>query len=136
MKQISTIATVLFTSFLISSCASTMNFTNSPIVPAAEGKAKIKKDKNDNYIVDIEVVNLADAKKLSPPKNTYVVWMETEGNQAKNIGQIQPSTGLLSKTWKGELKATSTSKPTKIYITAEDDGNTQFPGMQTVLMTN
>lgn len=136
MKKISIIATVLFTSFLISSCASTMKFTNSPIVPAAEGKAKIKKDKNNNYSVEIDVVNLADAKKLSPPKNTYVVWMETEGNQAKNIGQIQTSSGLLSKTLKGELKATSTSKPTRIFITAEDDGNTQFPGMQTVLMTN
>lgn len=113
-----------------------MSFTNSPIVPGAEGKAKIKKDKNDNYSVEIDVVNLPDSKKLSPPKNTYVVWMETDGNQAKNIGQIQPSTGLLSKTWKGELKATSTSKPNKIYITAEDDGTTQFPGMQTVLMTN
>lgn len=136
MKKTSTIITALFTSFLIISCASTMNFTNSPIVPGAEGKAKIKKDKNNNYIVEIDVVNLPDSKKLSPPKNIYVVWMETEGNQAKNIGQIQPSTGLLSKTWKGELKATSTSKPTKIYITAEDEGNTQFPGMQTVLMTN
>jgi hypothetical protein len=136
MKKTSTIVMALFLTILISSCASTMKFTSSPVVPGAEGKAKIKKDKNDNYIVTVDVVNLADSKKLSPPKNTYVVWMETEGNQAKNIGQIQPSTGLLSKAWKGELKATSTSKPTRIFITAEDDGNVQNPGMQTVLMTN
>ena len=98
-------------------------------------EVKVKKDKNNNYAVTVDVVNLAESKKLSPPKNTYVVWMETEGNGAKNIGQLQPSTRILSKTWKGELKTTSPTKPTKVFITAEDDGNTQNPGLQTVLMT-
>jgi hypothetical protein len=112
-----------------------MNFTNSPVVPGAEGKVKIKKDDNNNYTVAVNVVNLPDSKKLSPPKDVYVVWMETEDNSVKNIGQIQPSTGLLSKTMKAALKATATSKPTRVFITAEDNGNTQNPGMQTVLMT-
>jgi hypothetical protein len=112
-----------------------MTFTNSPVVPGAEGKVKIKKDDNNNYTVTVNVVNLPDSKKLSPPKDVYVVWMETEENVVKNIGQIQPSSGVLSKAMKGELNATATSKPTKIFITAEDDGNTQNPGMQTVLMT-
>lgn len=135
MWKRSTIAMLGFITFLISSCASTMTFTNSPIVPGAEGKVKIKKDDNNNFTVTINVVNLPDSKRLSPPKDVYVVWMETEDNVIKNIGQIQPSTGLLSKTMKGELNATATSKPTRIFITAENDGNVQSPGMQTVLMT-
>jgi hypothetical protein len=135
MKKTSTLVMALLITVLISSCATTMKFTNSPIVPAAEGKAKIKKDRNNNYAIDINVVNLVESKKLSPPRNTYVVWMETEGNSAKNIGQLQPSTSLLSKTWKGELKTTSPSKPTRIFITAEDNGNAQYPDTQTVLMT-
>lgn len=135
MKSTYTLITAFILVIFLSSCATSMKFTNSSIVPGAEGKVKAKKDNNNNYAVTVNVVNLPDSKKLSPPRSTYVVWMETEGNALRNIGQIQPSTGLLSKTYKGELKATSISKPTRVFITAEEYGNVQNPSNMTVLTT-
>lgn len=135
MKNIFAITTALFLTFLFSSCGRKLTFETSPVVPAAHGKVKIKKDNNNNYIITVNVVNLADSKNLTPPKNVYVVWMESTSNRAKNIGQINTSSGLLSSTLKGELKATATTKPNRIFITAEDDGNIQFPGTQMVLRT-
>ena len=65
---------------------------------------------------------------------TYVVWMETDETYVKNIGQINTSTGLLSKRLKSSFTTVSSIKPTKIFITAEEDGSIQYPGT-TVLTT-
>ncbi len=126
---------VLVLAFAISSCAHKMNFNNSSTVPGAEGDVKYKKDKNNNYQLEIEVVNLAAAKDLTPSRDTYVVWIETDDDGAKNVGQINPSSNLLSKARKGELKTTTTAKPKRVFITAENDGNTQYPSGEVVLST-
>ena len=119
----------------LSSCARKLTFLNSAITPAATGNVKIKHTKNGNYSIDVETKNLAPSFKLSPPRKVYVVWMETEQNAVKNIGMMKSGNSLLSKTLKGGLQATSTSKPTSFFITAEDDGNTQYPGNEVVLRT-
>ncbi len=121
--------------FLLSSCAQKMAFLNSSVVPGAEGSVAIDKDKNENYAIEVKIMNLADPKKLTPPKTTYVVWMNTERNEVKNIGQINSSTSLLSNTMKGDLKTVTSFKPISFFITAEDDPNIQYPGMQVVLRT-
>ena len=127
---------IIITSVLIlSSCSRKMTFGTSSVVPAATGSVKIKKSKNDNYNIDLKTTYLAKPEQLTPPKNVYVVWMRTEDNQVKNIGKIKSSSGFLSKTLKGELNATSTSKPTSFFITAENDGNIQYPGNEVVLQT-
>ncbi|MCU7551804.1 hypothetical protein OCK74_21975 [Chitinophagaceae bacterium LB-8] len=133
MKKTSTIVMLLLITFLIVSCSKTITLTNSPAVPGAEGKVKVTKDKNNNYKVVVDVVNLAESKKLSPPRNTYVVWMDTEGNPPRNIGQVSPSSNMFSKSKKAQLKAVTTAKPTKVYVTAEDSGNVQTPVGDTVL---
>jgi hypothetical protein len=112
-----------------------MNFAPSTIVPGATGKAKIKKDNNKNYIVTVSILGLADPKLLNPPRKVYVVWLEDETNSTKNVGQITSSSSMFSKTLKGEVQATATHMPSKIFITAEDDGNIQYPGSQMVLTT-
>lgn len=129
------IAFSLFVVFSLASCARKLTFGVSPVVPAAKGSVKIKKSNNGNYLLDVKVMNLAPPNRLTPSKNVYVVWMETTENATKNIGMIKSSTSMLSSTLKGNLQATSTSKPTSVYITAEDDGNTQYPGGQVVLRT-
>jgi hypothetical protein len=62
--------------------------------------------------------------------------MDTENSGVKNIGQINSSTGFLSSKLKASFKTVSSFKPTKVFITAEDDGNTQIPGMYVELTTN
>ncbi len=134
---------LLVTSFLVtgiiimtlSSCSRKMTFQNSRIVPAATGSVKVKKTKNGNYQVDVKTMHLAKPENLTPPKKVYVVWMKTEDNNVRNIGMIKSSSGFLSNTLKGELTATSTSKPTSIFITAEDDGNIQYPNNDVIIET-
>jgi len=125
----------IFVILSFSSCAKKMVFNSSPVVPAATGFAKITKDKNENYQIEVEVRNLAPADKLTPPRSTYVVWVETESNGVKNIGQINTESGLFSKQLKASLKANIAFEPRYIFITAEDVQNTQYPGTMIVLTT-
>lgn len=120
----------------LSSCARKLTFLNSSVTPAATGSVKIKHAKSGNYLIDVETRNLAPADKLSPPRKVYVVWMETQQNTVRNIGMMKSGNSLFSKNLKGGLQATSTSKPTSFFITAEDDGNRQYPGNEVVLKTN
>jgi hypothetical protein len=116
--------------FLFGSCARKIAFQTSSVVPAAEGTVKVKKDNNNNYTIDIEVSNLAEPGRLLPAMKTYVVWMDSDQDKFKNIGQINSSTSFLSNKLKASFETVSSNKPTKIFITAEDDGNVQYPGTQ------
>ncbi|MGI4021188.1 MAG: hypothetical protein ACRYFA_06755 [Janthinobacterium lividum] len=121
--------------FSLSSCSKKLTFVTSTVVPAAEGSAKIKKDDNKNKVVEVKVIHLTNPSRLQPAKKTYVVWMVTENNGTKNIGQLQSNSGLFSSTLKGELTTVTPYNPKKIFITAEDDAAIQFPGTQVVLTT-
>lgn len=116
--------------FSFSSCSKKIPFQTSAVVPAATGTVALKKDNNDNYQIKISLADLAAPSRLEPPKNTYVVWMQTENDGIKNIGQIQVSSNL-----KASVEAVSSSKPIKIFITAEDDSAIQNPDKQVVLTT-
>ena len=135
MKTVCSFAVIIFSFSVLSSCAKKLSFQTSPVVPAASGKVKYKKDDNNNYRVEVDVKNLAEARNLTPPRELYVVWMESEENAPRNIGQINPSTGVFSNVLKASLSATVTAKPRRFYITAEDYGNVQYPGSQRVLST-
>lgn len=135
-KSIFAITATVLMLFYFSSCAKKINFQNSSVVPAARGDVKVKKDNNNNYSIHISLNNLSEPKRLQPSKNNYVVWMETDENATKNIGQINSSTGFLSSKLKASFETVSSAKPTKIFITAEDDANIQFPGSQVILTTN
>lgn len=122
--------------FLFTSCARKMTFSNSYVVPAAEGNVKLKKDKNNNYIVKINIVNMAEASRLQPSKNTYVIWMVTNEGITKNIGQLKSSKSFLSKKLTASFETVSSFDPAKIFITAEYEANIQSPGDQVVLSTD
>jgi hypothetical protein len=104
-------------------------------VPAAEGRIKVKMDGNGNYKIDLNVIRLAESKRLNPPKEMYVVWMNTEQNGRKNIGQLKTSSGFLSKTLTSSLNTVTFFKPSGFIITAEDDPNIQYPTGTVVLTT-
>ena len=121
--------------FSLNSCVTKANFLNSSVVPAAQGTVKVKKDGNKNYVIKIQLRNLAESTRLTPSKSTYVVWMETTENMNKNIGQVKSSTYLLSKKLKGSFETVSSFKPSKIFITAEDDANIQYPSYSDIILT-
>lgn len=115
----------------LGACSPKLTFSNSTIAPAATGSVDYKKDKNKNYVVTVDVRNLADPQRLTPAKNTYVVWMDTDGSSAQKLGQLS----VHSKSLKGTLKAPSVSPPKLVYITAEDNGEIASPGSMAVLTT-
>ena len=88
--------------FSFGQCAAQADFLSSSVVPAARGSVTVKKDKYNNYIMKLELTNLAEASRLTPPKNTYVVWMVTDENITKNIGQIRTTTSFFSKNLREE----------------------------------
>lgn len=121
--------------FIFAACAEKITFQNSAVVPAAEGTVSIKKDNNNNYAIDLEVQNLADPGRLTPPSNVYVVWVETAQSGIQNIGQLKTSTRGMSKGLTATLKTVTSHKPSSIFITAEDNSEGQYPGMTVVLKT-
>ncbi len=128
---------VAFTIMLaFDSCSKKIAFGVSSIAPAAKASAKIKKDKNKNYAIDLSVMHLANPERLAPPRKYYVVWMVTERNGTKNIGQIKSSSSLISSTLKGSLKTVTSFRPAELFITAEDDANIQWPGSMVVLKSD
>ena len=131
MKTITTAVIALFTVITFHSCTPKMSFTTSTIVPAATGTIGVKKDKNNNYMMDLQVINLADPKNLSPSKNIYLVWMESDNSRVRKLGQLATS----GKALKGELKTSSVVKPDEIFITAEDNADIQNPEGQLILTT-
>lgn len=119
----------------IPGCTKRVAFMNSTVVPAASGYVSVKTDKNKNNAIAVHLSRLAEVERLQPAKQTYVVWMLTEDNITKNIGQIKSSSGVLSGRLKATFETVSAFKPAKIFITAEDDADTQYPGSQLILET-
>ena len=133
------ILVVLFAAVMtlfISSCSRKVNFQTSSVVPAARGDVKVKKDNNRNYVIKIKLTNLAELKRLEPSMQAYVVWMESDGALTKNLGQINSSSSMLSKTLKASFETVSSSRPTKIFITAETQANVPGPGSMIILSTS
>ena len=122
--------------FSFASCTKKIAFLTSSVVPAARGYVEVKTDKNKNYGINIQLLDLAEVKRLQPSKQTYVVWMVTDENVTKNIGQIKSSTGMMSKQLKASFETVSPNKPVKIFVTAEDDAITTYPSTQVVLSTD
>lgn len=135
LKKIFLSILVTMTVISFTSCAKKVAFQNSTIVPAARGDVKIKKDDNKNYSIKIELVNLAEVNRIEPPKSAYVVWMETDDASVKNIGQIKSNSNFLSSKLKASFETVTPFKPSKIFITAEDNANVQYPGMQLIMET-
>jgi hypothetical protein len=134
-KLMQIMSSILLVMWVVSSCRSKLSFLTSTVVPAARGTVKVKKDDNKNHSIDIALTNLAESERLNPPKKLYMVWIETDQGLVKNLGQIITDSGTFSKTLKANFKAVTTFTPVKVFITAEDDVNTETPGWVVVLTT-
>jgi len=115
----------------LQSCAKKIAFTNSSVVPAAEGTVKIKKDNNNNNVIKLDITYLAKPDRLTPPKKVYVVWVTNQDGITQNVGRIISNNGL-----KASFETTTPFKPVKVFITAEDNGLLQYPGYTKVLETD
>lgn len=108
--------------FLMTSCATITEFPVSSVTPAAKITASLKRDKQNNFAITITANYLASPDRLSPAKNTYVVWIVTRQNDIKNIGQLN-----FKNANKTTLATLTAFEPVEIFITAEDDGSISYP---------
>jgi len=113
-----------------SSCSTKAQFLSSAVVPAAKGTVQVSKDSNKNYVIKIKMRDLAGSERLTPPKNTYVIWLITSDNRARNIGQINTASSL-----NADFETISSFQPTKIMITAEDEANVLYPSNSDIVLT-
>jgi len=107
---------------LMASCATVVKFPVSSVEPSADIKAKIKNDKQNNYVIEVTANYLASAERLSPPKKMYIVWIVTKENGVSNIGQMKNDNAQIAK-----VKTLTSFEPKEIFITAEDEGTVTFP---------
>jgi len=128
------IAFVVIISF--NACAEKVNFQTSTVVPAARGFVKVTRDNNKNYVIHLQLANLAEVDRLQTAKGTYVVWMITDKEETKNIGLLNSSTGMFSNKLTASFETSSSTRPKQIFITAEDDGAIQYPGNEIILSTD
>lgn len=113
------------------SCSKKVFFLQSSVVPAAQGYLNVTKDKSENYVIQIELKNFAGAERLEPSNRTYVVWMVTERESAVNIGRISTTNAL-----NASFKTLTSFRPTKVFITAEEQENVKYPGSMVILTTD
>ena len=117
----------IFALLQMNACSSKNAFLSSSVVPAARGYVKVKKDDNENYQIHLDVDYLAESSRLTPPRDTYVVWMETKNNATQNIGQVKTASDIFGGKHKSSLETKSSTKPTKIFLKAEDEAKVQSP---------
>jgi hypothetical protein len=134
-KNIWLFAFVIVMILIFSSCSKKVNFLNSSVVPAARGTVLVDKDNNENYTIKIDITNLAEVERLNPPRKTYVVWLQTSERNYKNLGQIESSSSRMSLKLNASFKTVSSFQPSKIMITAEDEGEVTYPSSLVVLST-
>ena len=132
IKSIVLVLSSILLIFNLVGCAKKIPFQTSVQVPAARGNVTYSKDKNNNYVIKLEISYLAEPNRLQPPKAAYVVWLESDqSSNPINLGQIVGTSKL-----KIKFETVSSSKPKRIFITAEDDPTIHYPGSYLVLETN
>jgi hypothetical protein len=124
-------AVTVFVIFAFGSCAKKIVFPVSTTLPATSAYVTIKKDKNGNYAIVLNMKHTAGPERLQPSKSNYVVWIESAQKGTMNVGRVTISKGM-----KGSLKVVTPFKPNVVFITAENDPNVTTPGEQVVLRTN
>ena len=96
--------------------------------PAAEGVVELKHDKNGNQVADLKVKHLAKPQNLTPPRSTYIVWVQPTNGEPHKLGELQVNDKL-----EGEFKAPVPTSSFQIFVTAEDGPTVAQPSGTEVL---
>lgn len=106
-----------------------VHMTTSSTQPAAAGEATLKHDKNGNLTVDLKVKHLAKPQNLTPPKSTYVVWIQPKDSTSpQKLGELRVNDNL-----DGEFKSPVPVANFQIFVTGEDGPTVSQPVGQEVL---
>lgn len=134
--NISTCFLLIVAFVALQSCAKKIHFATSTVVPAARGNVLLKKDHNKNYLIEVQLYDLAEIDRLKPTQNNYVVWMNNTEGRTRKLGHLVSGHSFFSRKLKAHFETASSTKPTKIFITAEVDDNATYPSNFIVLETH
>jgi hypothetical protein len=113
------------------SCASS-GLSFSPKIPAAEGTVKFAKADNGHTTIHLVVKHLAHPNRLTPPANTYVVWVQDGKESApEKIGVL-----VLDDNLDGELKGVTPLQSFEMFITGEPSGDVNEPTGDSLFWTS
>ena len=121
MKNLKT-KTLLALVVILSSCAMVTKFPVSIVTPAADIVVSRQHDQNGNVKIKVVARNLASVERLSPPQTVYVVWVVSENDGIRNIGQLKNKNAKTA-----EIDTLTPFKFTEIFITAESQANMTYP---------
>ncbi len=103
--------------------------TNTSLAPAAQGKVITSTDRNGNTEVEVKVEHVARPQSLTPPRQTYLVWVQPRGQQPELLGALRINSDSLE----GSLKGTTRYKDFDVLVTAEDNATAEVPSDAVVL---
>jgi hypothetical protein len=103
--------------------------TNTGIAPAAMGTVTTSNDRNGNTEVEVKVQHMATPQSLTPPAQTYLVWVQPRGQQAELLGALRVNSDNLE----GSLKGTTTYKDFNVLVTAENTTKPDVPSDTVIL---
>lgn len=107
---------------VLTSCATTIKFPISNVVPAADIKAVKKTDSNKNITLEIIARNLASPERLNPSGKVYNIWIVTNDYGVKNLGQL-----IVSNAKKSSFKTVAPFDFSEVFITVENEGDLKAP---------
>lgn len=127
----SRLALFIAITFLIATAAWSKEdrLTNTGLAPAAQGKILTSTDSNGNTVVEVRVRHLATPQSLTPPQQTYLVWVRPRGEQASLLGALRVDANSLE----GAYKGTTTFKDFDVLITAENNTKADVPSDMVIL---
>jgi hypothetical protein len=123
---------VILVTLLSAGCATrTVSFQGSPLQPAADVKAEVRLDQNENTLVELNLQYVAPAEMLWPPRAVYVVWAESSEGRFYLLGQLR-----VNERREAQLKATTALDRLRLVITAENDPWPDQPSEPYMLATD
>ena len=122
MRRVSFMILVSSLVLCVSVWAGEIPLVASSLVPAATGKVSYEHDRNGNIKFRISTEHLAAPERLTPAKNSYVVWIKPSDGQPQNAGVLRVNNDL-----EGSFSTTTPAKAFDILITAEDNPSIAQP---------
>ena len=125
MKSIKvlTLLTAMVLTITIAALADTFRMRAGESNPAGMGVIHANTDRNGNIAIELEAKHLAPPDRLSPPHQTYVVWVKPADKQPEVIGQLRVNKDDMA----ASLKATVAYHNFDVFVTAEDNAKPDAP---------
>jgi hypothetical protein len=102
----------------------TLPLGSSPQIPAAEGKARLKRTSNGNVEIKLSVKHLAPPARITPEANVFVVWLRglTPAAEAQNLGAL-----VVDKKLSAKFKAVTAMSAFDLFLTCEQSQTITTP---------